>query len=448
MNMKMDYSKNLLYTWFGNTHKFDYVHRLVISFYIFKVLATPNESTTGKALDILWYCIMNQTFKPKMRGVYLVTDEIRNAQMRFAKEYDLVLEEISRMYPELLIHIERKEVVASMSKEQMEKSTKRFIVHLNQFMISMKVAYKHVPEPESVSQNDNPAWIVTMLKVFKGRSNERLWFEFVMNEMKSLPDDKRNEEIDSINVSEARDGKVTGENVRDHDDNSDDDSKKLGTEEDLLENDDDTEENEAEAVVEDEAEEEEEEEEMVIKGDNEEDNTDEEDTDNEKEDHHVQEEEDDVEDGEEDDTDDEEEEDADDRKGKEDNEEHTLSSPEKENGCIKNYLMRNKKRKNRGGKLRKMKLSKQKVVALKEASNETNDSSTSGYKTDCSNEENEIERNDIGVFKSENCAWSFNNLQNTLCGQCDKDGKFGIGDMRFLLKMMGREDVQQVVIRK
>lgn len=430
--MKIDYSKNLLYTWFGNTHKFDYVHRLVISFYIFKVLATPNESTTGKALDILWYCIMNQRFKPKMRGVYLVTDEIRNAQMRFAKEYDLVLEEISRMYPELLIHIERKEVVASMSKEQMEKSTKRFIVHLNQFMISMKVAYKHLPEPESVSQNDNPAWIVTMIKVFKGMSNERLWFEFVMNDMKSL------------NVGQAGDGKVTEENIRDHDDNSDDDSNKLGTEEDLLDDDDDTEENEA--VVEDEDEKEAEEEEKEEE-DNEEEDTDEEDTENEKEDHHIQEEEDDVEDGEEDNSDDEEEEYADDRK-EEEEDEHTLNSPEKENDGIQNYLMRNKKRKNRGGKLKKMKLSKPKVVALEDTSNETNESSTSGYKTDCSNETDEIERNDIGVFKSENCAWIFKTLQNTLCGQCDKDGKFGIGDMRFLLKMMGREDVQQVVIRK
>jgi len=159
----MDNSKNLLYTWFGNTHKFDYVHRLVIAFYIFKVLATPKEDTTVKALDILWGCIMKQSFKPKIRGINLVSDEIRNAQLRFAKEYDLVLEEISRMYPELLIYVERENVVATMTKEQMEKCTKRFIVHLNQFMISMKVAYKHLAEPESISQNDNPECTVSVI---------------------------------------------------------------------------------------------------------------------------------------------------------------------------------------------------------------------------------------------------------------------------------------------
>lgn len=418
INMTMDNSQKLLYTWFGNTHKFDYVHRLVISFYMFKVLATPNEGTTGKALDILWDCIMNQTFKPKMRGIYLVTDEIRNTQLLFAKEYDLVLDEISRMYPELLIHIERENVVATMTKEQMEKSTKRFIVHLNQFMISMKVAYKHLSEPESITQSDNPSWILTMLKVFKGKYNERLWFDFVMNEMKSLPDDKRNEEMDLINIDLAGSDKANGENVREHemhviiqeevkegdddddDDNDDDDDKKK---------------------VGEEAEEEEEKEKRE---------------DNEEED--AGEEEDDADDGEDDDAD----------HGEDnDDEEHTCSCPEKENFCIQKYPMSNKKRKS-GGKLINMKQSKRKVVALKDASNESNESSTTGYHTDCSYEEDEIESNEDGVLKSENCTWIFKKLQYTLCGLCDKDGKLGIGDMRFVLKMMEREEVQQIVIRK
>jgi len=87
-----DCNTNILYTWFGNTQKFDYAHRLglVIALYIFKVLATPKETSTTKASDILWHCMMNQNLKTKMRGLYLVTDEIRSVQVRFAKEYETV----------------------------------------------------------------------------------------------------------------------------------------------------------------------------------------------------------------------------------------------------------------------------------------------------------------------------------------------------------------------
>jgi len=433
----MDNSKSLLYTWFGNTHKFDYVHRLVIAFYIFKVLATPNESTVVKALDILWDCMMNQSFKPKMRGIYLVTDEIRNAQLRFAEEYDLVLEEISRMYPELLIHIERENVVATMTKKQMEKSTKRFIVHLNQFMISMKVAYKHLAEPESISQSDNPAWILTMLKVFKGKYNERLWFDFVMNEMKALPDDKGIEEMDLIDVDVAGSDEEKSESVGeleknetfqeeveedDDDDDDDDDDENIEGEEKQVEGEEEDDEEEAEEEHEEEAEE--------------------------------KEYDDEEEEGEEEEEDEEEgvvdadvgEDGSDDGKDSDD-EQHTLSCPEKENYSIQKFPLKNKKRKS-GVKLMKMKHSKRKLVALKDRSNENDESNTTEYHTDCSYEEDVIRSNEDGVLKSQNCTWIFKKLQNTLCGQCDKDKKLGIGDMKFVLKMMEREEVQQIMIRK
>jgi hypothetical protein len=200
METSMDNSNKLLYTWFGNSHKFDYVHRLVISFYIFKVLVTPKEPATSRALDLLWDCMMNQTFKPKMRAIYLVNDEVRKAQLKFATEYDLVIQEISRLYPELLIHMDGGSVTSTMNTKQVEKSTKKFIIHLNQFMVSMKVAYKYLPEPERFSQCDSPDWIVTMLKVFNGKSNEREWFEFVINELKCDETEMNNSEKELVKL--------------------------------------------------------------------------------------------------------------------------------------------------------------------------------------------------------------------------------------------------------
>jgi hypothetical protein len=98
----MDNTKQILYTWFGNTHKFEYIHRLLISFYVFKVIVTPKESSPNKALDMLWECIMHQNFKRKIRGTYLVSEDVRKAQLRFAEEYDMILKEVAKLYPELL----------------------------------------------------------------------------------------------------------------------------------------------------------------------------------------------------------------------------------------------------------------------------------------------------------------------------------------------------------
>ena len=64
-----------------------------------------------------------------------------------------------------------------------------------------------------------PIRILTMLKIFKGKYNERLWFDVVMNEMKSLPGEKRIEEMDSNDVDVTGSDKENSENVGEHEKN-------------------------------------------------------------------------------------------------------------------------------------------------------------------------------------------------------------------------------------
>jgi hypothetical protein len=360
---------------------------------------------------------MHQNFKPKIRGTYLVSEEVRKAQLRFAEEYDIILKEVSTLYPELLIHIDSGHVENVITKQQKVKYTTRFINHLNQFMVSMKVVYKYLPEPDNVSQNESPDWIGTMFKVFQSKSNERLWFELVMNELDSdeeftdnLEDDSKRETFIETNettyykkvnglktISEQVDGFIHDAITRDNGDEDveqeDEKEEVEEMEEDFVEDLDDT-----ENIIEDEREKEYE-------------------------------------------------------KGHIENIQYDTEF-EKEGNDNKSLLRSNKRR--------KRKKKKRRILVLNDISYQTaveNDcddkmtqqcDSNTDEVGNCNDNMTYHDKNETKqdvVYESENCNCILRKDEQMLYVECFK-GTLGKEDVTFLLQMMKKEEVQSIIIRK
>lgn len=71
------------------------------------------------------------------------------------------------------------------STADLKKVSSRFMSQLNQFMISMKVVYPILPEPEQLNEFEfmEPDWIKTMLQEFNGIKSELQWFNLVKRKL-------------------------------------------------------------------------------------------------------------------------------------------------------------------------------------------------------------------------------------------------------------------------
>lgn len=189
--------KELICTWFGASQYFDYIERLVIAFYIFKTILSDNHTVVEddeKYLQLLWECIRSQEFKDSIRATYVVSREVKSSEWKMRTSFKSIMTTFVKTYPHLLSNCnstnEDERLINDKidqigSTVDLKKVATRFMSQLNQFMVSMKVVYPILPEPDQLNDMEflEPDWIKTMLTEFNGIKSELQWFQHVKSKL-------------------------------------------------------------------------------------------------------------------------------------------------------------------------------------------------------------------------------------------------------------------------